>query len=425
MSNEKSECILIDVGSFTIKTYKYANRELVHLHNFSVNFKKDFSPESGISAENKHKLFDHINRVQKEHQDKKIKVFATAVFRKLSHQGRTEFKDEFYRATGLFFNVIEQDLENFYLERALVDKCNMNEPILLINIGGGSTELVVIKDKEPIEKANIDLGVGNINALFSGINNEFSTTSLANIVDYVKEQLPQLKNTFRYAIYSGGELTYMRLVDYPLLANTLFEDADHPHMILFDAFADKNTELFDNIKMSELESLMPENPTWMHGARGCSALAQAICEMYHVEFIVPSDADLIHGVVRQELKNVTISGSFRKHLQEILEVKRYLEANRIHIVSPRFEEPKNPGEEFVVFAGEEGMSPLELERYHLEAIQRSDALIVCNPKGYVGASAMIEIGYANALNKRIIFIEEPEEFMLNTLPAEIGLHLLD
>ena len=62
-----------------------------------------------------------------------------------------------------------------------------------------------------------------------------------------------------------------------------------------------------------------------------------------------------------------------------------------------------------------------LERHHLDSIQKSDALIVCDPEGYVGASALIEIGYANALGKRIIFTEKPQEFMLNTLPHEIGL----
>lgn len=91
------------------------------------------------------------------------------------------------------------------------------------------------------------------------------------------------------------------------------------------------------------------------------------------------------------------------------------------MLSPRFNIPKNPGKEFVIFEGEEDNTPLMLERFHLNAIKQSDALVVCDPGGYIGASALIEIGFANHLNKRIIFTEEPEEFMLNTLPAEIGI----
>ena len=55
------------------------------------------------------------------------------------------------------------------------------------------------------------------------------------------------------------------------------------------------------------------------------------------------------------------------------------------------------------------------------SIDNCDALIVCSKDGYVGASALIEIGYAQALGKRVIFTEQAEEFMLQTLPAESNL----
>ena len=67
------------------------------------------------------------------------------------------------------------------------------------------------------------------------------------------------------------------------------------------------------------------------------------------------------------------------------------------------------------------MSPLEIMRYHLSMIDSSDALIVCDVDGYVGASALMEIGYAHGIGKRIIFTEKPEEYSLQIMPAEIGL----
>jgi hypothetical protein len=213
----------------------------------------------------------------------------------------------------------------------------------------------------------------------------------------------------------------MQLVGYPLNENTLFQDEEHPFVINLDDFKNKNEEVFSNITLKTLESFMPDDPRWMHGARACSAIAQAIFEKYNIKTIIPSNSNLIDGVARKEFRHVTISGSFRKHLQHILDVKKYLNQQDIYVMSPRFSDPKNPGEEFVIFEGEEGATPVELERYHLDSITNSDALIVCNPDGYVGASAMIEIGYAHSLGKRVIFIEKPQEFMLNTLPAEIGL----
>jgi hypothetical protein len=304
---------------------------------------------------------------------------------------------------------------------ALVGKCNLNEPLLLINIGGGSTELVVMYGKEAIERVNLDFGVGKILTDFPQINDEFSKVKLEEVVNYVKNLLPSIQNKPKIAFYTGGELTYMKLANYPLKKNNLFEDEDHPFLIELEDFKNKNKEIFEKRTLKELENLMPENPKWMHGARPCSAIAQAICEKYNIEKIIPSDSNIINGIVRQEFRHVTLSGSFRKHLDYILEIKKKLEASGVIVLSPRFNVPKKPGTEFVVFQGEEGLSPLELERYHLNSIKNSDALIVCDPNGYVDASALLEIGFAHSLGKRIIFTEKPEEFILNNLPFEIGL----
>jgi len=413
--------ILVDIGSSTIKVYKYTQEEVSLLVQRTIPFKDGFDPEGGISASAKKELFELIDSIKGENKSHPIKIYATGIFRKLTDSARISFIDEFFEKTGLFFNIISQDLENFYLEMALVGKCQLNEPVLLINIGGGSTELVVMYGKEAVERKNIDLGVGAINSKFPQINEKTSKISLQEVMNFIRESLPDLSNKMRVAFYTGGELNYMQLAGYALKPNRLFKDDDHPSLISVVDFSKRNKEIFERVPLEELESLMPNNPKWMHGARGCSAIAQAICQRYQIQTIIPSNSNIINGVVRQEFRYVTISGSFRKHLEYILKIKEKLEAQGTKVLSPRFTEPKNPGEGFVVFTGEEGLSPLELERHHLKSISESDALIVCDTEGYVGASALLEIGFANAIGKRIVFIEKPEEFMLNTLPAEVGL----
>ncbi len=413
--------ILIDIGSSTVKVYKSSTGKLIPLVQRSISFKDGFDPEGGISQSAKKELFELVDSVKAENKESLVKVYATGVFRKLAKDAKVSFIDEFFLRTGLFFNVINQDLESFYLQMALVGKCSLNEPILLINIGGGSTELVIMYGKEAVEQKSIDLGVGVINTKFPEINELISGVALEKVIEFVKGVLPSLSNKIKVAFYTGGELTYMRLANYALKANALFHDSDHPSLISMTDFVKRNPEVFEKVTLHDLETLMPSNPKWMQGARGCSAIAQAICEKYGIETIIPSDSNIINGVMRQELRYVTISGNFRKHLDYILKIKKELESKGIEVLSPKFTKPKNPGEKFVVFDGEEGLNPLELERYHLKSISQSDALIVCDPEGYVGASALLEIGFANAIGKRVILVEKPEEFMLNTLPAEIGL----
>lgn len=413
--------ILIDIDSSTIKVYKSDQMGINLLVQRSISFKDGFDPEGGISVSSKKELFELLDSVKEENKECQIKTYATGIFRNLINETRVSFIDECFTRTGLFFNIISQDLENFYLEMALVGKCLLNEPILLINIGGGSTELVVMYGKEAVERKNINLGVGMVITRFPSINEDISKVSLQEVVNFVKENIPDLSNKVKIAFYTGGELNYMQLANYPLKLNKLFIDNDHPFLISADDFSKRNEDIFEKVSLKELESFMPNDPKWMHGARGYSAIAQAICEKYQIKTIIPSNSNIINGVVRQEFRYVTISGSFRKHLDYILDIKGTLENQGTKVLSPRFTEPKNSGEKFVVFTGEEGLSPLELERHHLSSISKSDALIVCDPEGYVGASALIEIGFANAIGKKVVFVEKPEEFMLNTLPAEIGL----
>ncbi len=61
----------------------------------------------------------------------------------------------------------------------------------------------------------------------------------------------------------------MKLANYPLKQNNLFGDEDHPFLIEFEDFKNKNKEIFEKITLKELENLMPENSKWMHGARSC------------------------------------------------------------------------------------------------------------------------------------------------------------
>ncbi len=415
--------VLIDVGSSTLKIYEsYINgtQKLVIIR--SISFKQDFSPEKGISEINKKELFELLSEVKSKYKNIPIKLYATALWRQLLQNVRQKLIDEISERTGLFLNIINHDLEGFHLQVALTGKYNdAKNPVLLVNIGGGSTELVVMYGKEAVETKNIELGVGTILTEFKDINKSVSGEKLEDITKFVSDKLPQLENKVKTAFYSGGELNYMQLAGYKLTKNNLFKDKDHPSILKVDDFRSRNKKVFEEITLEELEKLMPDNPKWMHGARACSAIAQAICEKYGVEVIIPSNSNLIDGVLRQEFRYVTISGSFRKHLDHILKIRKQFIKSGVEVLSPKFTEPKNPGEEFVVFGGEEGMSPLSLERYHLDSIEKSDALIVCDPGGYVGASALIEIGYANSLGKRVIFTEKPEEFMLGTLPAELEL----
>lgn len=298
----RSEAVLIDVGSSSIKVYIHDEGHLKLIHTKSASLKTGFSEDIGISAENKKLLFDLIKEQKKNHVEAEFHAYGTAIFRKYSIPALKKFQQEFLEKFGFPFTIISQDEENEYLEYALAGKFPTSDNLLLINIGGGSTELVVIKKNQPIERKNVDVGVGTILTEFSRINESISPVFLKEVVQFSLKQLPELDHIVSIAFYTGGELNYMQHAGYALSENHLFKDGDHPSVISIEDFQRRNEEIFSKVTLAELEGLMPDNPKWMHGARACSAFAQAICEKYNIKTIIPSNSNLINGIVRKEFE---------------------------------------------------------------------------------------------------------------------------
>ena len=118
---------------------------------------------------------------------------------------------------------------------------------------------------------------------------------------------------------------------------------------------------------------------------------------------------------------VVISGSFRKHMNEIIELKQKLEEDGIKVIRPKntdvVDNPNNP--EFIKFKGEENISENELQRQYLYGIDFCDAHIIYNKDGYIGTSALYELFYGagrnsfakkNGNNHTQVYLLEPLNF---------------
>jgi hypothetical protein len=316
--------LLVDIGSSSVKCYSFDGEKIVLLLTKSISLKDGFNPETGISEGNEELLFSVLKTVKSDYPDSELYVYGTAIFRKMSPLALEKFNRQLLEQTTLTLTVISPEEENEYLELALLGKYTVDQPVLLINIGGGSTELVVVQNEETLDRQNIDLGVGSVNSQFPGINESYSSVSIDEVKKFVMRHLPTLTKVNRHprpdrgsidsrlrgndvkegeaikvAFYTGGEINYMKLAGYVLGRNNLFEDQDHPFTITLSNFRNRNKQIFEVVTIQALEALMPENPKWMHGARACSAFAEAICEEYGIETIIPSDSNLMHGVVRK------------------------------------------------------------------------------------------------------------------------------
>lgn len=117
---------------------------------------------------------------------------------------------------------------------------------------------------------------------------------------------------------------------------------------------------------------------------------------------------------------VTIAGSYRKHFAAIIEHKHAFESLGAQVLRPASEEIiSDSSSEVVRLAGDppEASAVAAAQR---RAITESDVLYVVNPGGYVGPSAVAEMGYAYALGLLVVCAEPPYERAAAELTAHVG-----
>lgn len=113
------------------------------------------------------------------------------------------------------------------------------------------------------------------------------------------------------------------------------------------------------------------------------------------------------GEVKEKF-SVTISGSFNKHLDQIQKKILEFQKERFEVLSPAISPAISRKNGFVRLETDRG-TPGEIELKHLEAISRSDLLYVINPKGYIGKSVALEIGYAISRDTPVYSLEKPND----------------
>ena len=289
----------IDLGSSTIKVYEYLD-SLKILEEHSIYFKNDFDPEKGLSKENLEELINYFDYLKKKYNllFENTFIYVTGIFRNLNEERKKDLIKLFNNKFDLNFDIISHGIENYYLQKAMQNDYN-DKKILIINMGGKTTELVTFKGKDIINTKNLTLGVADMLNNFSKVNEKYSLDKIEDMCDFVKSNLKDLDLDKDYdaAIFTGGEERFELLTKFNLKENTLFNDGIHKYMLTLEDYIKGTEKVFYEYSIEELHNLMPENPKWMDGARAGAIIPLILFREANVKYIIPSDLNLINGVI--------------------------------------------------------------------------------------------------------------------------------
>lgn len=289
----------IDLGSSTIKVYSYLEKlKLVEEH--SIYFKNNFDKEKGISKENLEELCHYFEQIQNKYHLKydNTNIYVTGIFRELISERKKELLKLFNDRFDLHFNIISHGIENYYLAKAMENDYH-DKKVLIINMGGKTTELVTFIGNRITNTRNLTLGVADLLNQFSKVNLKYSEDKIEEMELFVRDRLDQIEMDQDYdcAIFTGGEERFELLTGFHLVPNTLFDDHIHKYMLSLEDYIKGTEKVFYKISMEELYNLMPDNPKWMDGARSGAVIPLVLFRLANIKWVIPSDLNLINGVI--------------------------------------------------------------------------------------------------------------------------------
>lgn len=289
----------IDLGSSTIKVYRY-EKILTLLEEHSIYFKNNFDKNTGISQNNLDELCNYFEELQEKYNLKyeNTHIFVTGIFRDLTYEKKQEMVKLFNDKFDLFFNIISHGIENYYLAKAMENDYN-NKKVLIINMGGKTTEFVTFADSKITDTKNLNIGVAELLNNFENINKPISGHSVEEMTKFVQEKITDVNFDTDYdaAIFTGGEERFELLTKFNLINNDIFDDGIHKYKVSIEDYIEGTKNVFYNMTLNDLYDLMPNNPKWMDGARAGAILPLAVFEKAKIKWIVPSDLNLINGVI--------------------------------------------------------------------------------------------------------------------------------
>lgn len=295
----------LDLGSSTVKVYKFEDNLLELVSEKSIYLKNGFSAEQGFSESNVKELLDFL-RTEKDKRDFKVSntfLFATGIYRELGGEAREKLVETIAEQTGLFLNIISHGLENYYFGEAMIGDYN-NLKTLMVNMGGKTTELITFENNKITKRENVKIGVASIMNAFPGQIENISSAKYDDMLEFAKGILRDVKfdKGYQVGIFTGGELRLHKIVGSDLEENNLFNDGIHFEKVSMQNFDKFNRKITHEMTMEELYGRLPSNPKWMDGARAGAALGQAIFELANIDTIIPSDLNLINGVIKDTNK---------------------------------------------------------------------------------------------------------------------------
>ena len=292
--------IIVEVGSTCTKVDKFNGKNIERLEEKTIQFKKHYNEDRKLRESDVNELIESIKELKNISKD--IYVCGTSIFRTLNDLEKNTFLEKFKNETGYNFNIISQERENeltvFGTTRFVQDK-------VCVFIGGGGSTEIAIYDNGIKESINSKIGVIDVMQKFPDLAENFATTNLETVKEFIKERLNLPKEKADILILAGGgHEKFARYSGIKYEKNTLYKDEASPIMMDIETRKSETERYYKSISLDEIRAKL-NDPDWWYATRAMCAFVLVVAEEIGAKYIVPTDIAMVYGILDKE-KSVNI-----------------------------------------------------------------------------------------------------------------------
>lgn len=284
---------IIEIGSNNTKIHIYKEEKLIYEKTITIEFKKNYQIKKQINEEDLNKLYEVIKNALTYTNN--VNIYGCSIFRNISNEELDKINKKIYEKFKLEIQVVSQEDEANYTALGCYKNIEYNENICIFIGGGGSTELIFVKNKEVIAKKYYDFGVVDITNKFESLKNDIPTCSFSEVYDYVDDLIGKIDIKADILILAGGDhLYWYNNARYNLMENTLYKNEKQKYMLTIEMSDnyDKNALVtsLDRIRANS------DNPKWFDGSRAMKVLTNLISHKIESKYIVPTKINMEDGL---------------------------------------------------------------------------------------------------------------------------------
>ena len=237
-------------------------------------------------------LIKNINDLKEISKD--IYVCGTSIFRTLKEEEKENFLNRFENETGYKFNIISQEKEN---ELTVFGATRFVQEKVCVFIGGGGSTEIAIYDNGIKETVNTPIGGIDVMQEFPDLAENFATTELEKVKEFIKERLNLPKEKADILILSGGgHEKFARVSGIKYEENTLYNDSKSPIMMDIETRRSETERYYTAISLDEIRNRV-NDPDWWYATRAMCAFVLVVAEAIGAKYIVPTDISMVYGIL--------------------------------------------------------------------------------------------------------------------------------